>query len=195
MNESDRSPEDSTQFFGGAPTSALPVDVCELRSEVQAKYAAVATHPDDDFHFHTGRFVAARCRYDAAVDALPDRAVESFAGVANPFELRDLEPGERVVDLGSGAGMDPGAFRALADAFDARVEGIRRTQDAKARAIEQQTERAQKVFQERASPILIERFSECFLSIAATISRKRIARITIRRPLSRRGMFMPQTTR
>jgi len=42
----------------------------------------------------------------AAVDALPDFAVESFAGVGNPFELRDLQPGERIVDLGSGAGFD-----------------------------------------------------------------------------------------
>lgn len=40
------------------------------------------------------------------VDRLPDRAVESFAGVGNPFSLRRLEPGERVVDVGSGAGFD-----------------------------------------------------------------------------------------
>jgi ubiquinone/menaquinone biosynthesis C-methylase UbiE len=38
--------------------------------------------------------------------ALPDRAVESFAGVANPFALRRLDRGERVVDIGSGAGLD-----------------------------------------------------------------------------------------
>ncbi|MEM7325712.1 MAG: methyltransferase domain-containing protein, partial [Actinomycetota bacterium] len=83
------------------------VDVDDLRCEVQAKYGAVATVPDGDYHFHTGRFVAERCRYDmTAIDGLPDAAVESFAGVANPFELRPLEEGERVVDLGSGAGMD-----------------------------------------------------------------------------------------
>ncbi len=83
------------------------VDADELRAEVRAKYADVAIQPTGDFHFHTGRFVADRCRYaPAEIDALPARAVESFAGVANPFELRRPERGERVVDLGAGAGLD-----------------------------------------------------------------------------------------
>lgn len=85
----------------------LLVDRDELRLDVQAKYAAVALAPNDAYHFHTGAVAAERCRYDmAAVDVLPTVAVESFAGVANPFELRQLEPGEYVVDLGSGAGFD-----------------------------------------------------------------------------------------
>jgi len=85
----------------------LPVDRAELRLEVQAKYAAVALQPTATFHFHTGRVVAERCRYDmGAIDELPDVAVESFAGVANPFELRSIESGEFVVDLGAGAGTD-----------------------------------------------------------------------------------------
>lgn len=85
----------------------LAVDIDELRHEVQVKYAAVATDPDQDFHFHTGRYIADRCGYDAdALDALPNRAIESCAGVANPFELRSLEPGEKVLDVGSGAGFD-----------------------------------------------------------------------------------------
>jgi SAM-dependent methyltransferase len=84
-----------------------PVDIDALRDEVRLKYAEVATTPGGDYHFHTGRAAAERCRYDmAAVDALPPAAVESFAGVANPFELRALRSGERVVDLGSGAGFD-----------------------------------------------------------------------------------------
>lgn len=85
----------------------LLVDPEVLREQVREKYREVATDPHRAFHFHTGRGLAARLGYhQAAVDALPDRAVESFAGVANPFSLRTLQPGERVVDVGSGAGFD-----------------------------------------------------------------------------------------
>lgn len=83
------------------------VDTEELRAQVREKYREVASDPHRSFHFHTGRPLAARLGYEAAaVDALPDRAVESFAGVGNPFSLRRPATGERVVDVGSGAGFD-----------------------------------------------------------------------------------------
>ena len=73
-------------------------------SRCSDKYRELATDPNREFHFHTGRRAAARLGYDAeAVDALPDPAVESFAGVGNPFSMRALRAGERVVDVGSGA--------------------------------------------------------------------------------------------
>ncbi len=85
----------------------LAVDVNTLREQVRDKYREVAVDPHRTFHFHTGRPLAARLGYEqAAVDALPDRAVESFAGVGNPFSLRRLQPAEQVVDVGSGAGFD-----------------------------------------------------------------------------------------
>src|SRR5262245_4472891 len=83
------------------------VDAAALREEVKSKYRDVALDPHGKFHFHTGRYLAQRLGYDDAfVQSLPDAAVESFAGVANPFVLRKLSKGERVVDAGSGAGFD-----------------------------------------------------------------------------------------
>lgn len=85
----------------------LPVDPSALREEVKNKYREVAADPDQGYHFHTGRELTKRLGYDdAVVRDLPDRAVESFAGVANPFAFRTLEPGEKVLDAGSGAGFD-----------------------------------------------------------------------------------------
>jgi len=88
-------------------TAELLPDADQLRAEVRAKYREVALDPRGEHHFHTGRRLAALLDYDPDVVAsLPERAVESFAGVGNPFSLRSLTSGERVVDIGSGAGFD-----------------------------------------------------------------------------------------
>ncbi len=102
----------------------LQVDPDVLRAQVRDKYRAVAVEPHAEFHFHTGRALAARLGYPpAAVDGLPEVAVESFAGVADPLALRTLKPGERVVDVGSGAGFD--AFVAAGQVGPAgRVVGV-----------------------------------------------------------------------
>lgn len=85
----------------------LAVDPGSLREEVKNKYRDVARDPGGEYHFHTGRGLARRLGYDqSVVDAMPDAAVESFAGVANPFSLQSLAPGEKVIDAGSGAGFD-----------------------------------------------------------------------------------------
>ena len=86
---------------------SAPVDVDTLREQVRAKYREVAANPNATHHFHTGRPLASRLGYPAAVvDGFPDEVVEAFAGVGNPFSLRHLQAGERVVDVGSGAGFD-----------------------------------------------------------------------------------------
>jgi arsenite methyltransferase len=85
----------------------IAFDAKALREEVKSKYREVATDPHGTYHFHTGRYLAQRLGYDNDfVNSLPDVAVESFAGVASPFALRTLSKGERVVDVGSGAGFD-----------------------------------------------------------------------------------------
>lgn len=87
--------------------SDLAVNVNALREEVKNKYREVAVDPHGNHHFHTGRYLAKHLGYDDGfVGSLPDVAVESFAGVANPFSLRPLAKGEHVVDVGSGAGFD-----------------------------------------------------------------------------------------
>ena|SRR2546429_7320359 len=83
------------------------VDLVELRHQVREKYAEVAAEPTAAYHFHTGRSHAIRLGYPSTpLDQLPDEACEAFAGVGNPFYWGGPEPGENVVDLGSGAGMD-----------------------------------------------------------------------------------------
>ena len=100
------------------------VDVDRLRAEVQEKYTEVVDHPDATFHFHTGRRAAANAGYrDEWFDGLPEGAVASFAGVANPFHWGLPARGERVVDVGSGAGMDS-MIAARAVGPDGRVIGV-----------------------------------------------------------------------
>src|SRR5438067_1775707 len=84
----------------------LGVDVALLKSEIKKTYASVSEEPETDFIFPTGRAWAEDLAYPHELANVPDHAVESFAGVANPFTLGRLAPGERVLDLGSGAGTD-----------------------------------------------------------------------------------------
>jgi arsenite methyltransferase len=89
------------------PVTAAHVDRDRLRAQVSAKYTAVATTPQQGFHFHTGRPLARMLGYDGAeVEALPPGTVDSFAGTGNPFALGRLRPGEVVLDIGCGAGFD-----------------------------------------------------------------------------------------
>ncbi|WIV67121.1 methyltransferase domain-containing protein [Natrialbaceae archaeon AArc-T1-2] len=83
------------------------LDTAELERQVKSMYRDVAASAEADFHFETGRDLAERLGYDPDdLDAVPDAAVDSFAGVGYYFDTLALEPGENVLDLGSGSGMD-----------------------------------------------------------------------------------------
>jgi arsenite methyltransferase len=84
----------------------VEIDVEVLKTEIKKTYASVSEEPERDFIFPTGRAWAEDLQYPAELAGVPDAAVESFAGVANPWELGRLASGERVLDLGSGAGTD-----------------------------------------------------------------------------------------
>ena len=100
------------------------VDVEQLRAAVGDIYRGVAERPDADYHFHTGRKALAHLGYPSKVtDPLPDAAADAFAGVANVFEPGLPDPGEHVIDVGSGAGADALiAARAVGD--DGAVVGV-----------------------------------------------------------------------
>jgi SAM-dependent methyltransferase len=87
-------------------TIDIDVDVELLKSEIKKTYTSVSEEPERDFIFPTGRAWAEDLGYPDELAKVPESAVESFAGVANPWTMGRLQPGERVLDLGSGAGTD-----------------------------------------------------------------------------------------
>ena len=120
-----------------APTGIPTLDTSELEQRVKRMYEEVALEPDRDFHFETGRPLAERLGYPPdQLDRIPAAAIDSFAGVGYFLDLAALAPGETVLDLGSGSGMDS-FLAALAVGDEGAVIGVDMTdaQLAKARAL------------------------------------------------------------
>lgn len=79
----------------------------EIKAAVNAKYSQVATTPDEDFNFPVGREFAESVGYPKGLlNQLPASMWESFTGAGNPQPSMDAKPGETVLDLGCGAGLD-----------------------------------------------------------------------------------------
>jgi arsenite methyltransferase len=116
-------------------TVEADIDVDRLKSGIKKTYASVSEEPGRDFIFPTGRAWAEDLSYPDELANVPESAVESFAGVANPWTMGRLAPGERVLDLGSGAGTDSLVAAQMVGA-GGRVTGIDMTEAmvAKARA-------------------------------------------------------------
>ncbi len=114
----------------------ITLDTRRLKEEVSAIYSRVASDPDGDFHFHRGTDYAVRfLGYDRQeLAALPDSATASFAGVGNPHAIDPIRPGETVLDIGCGAGMDL-LLAAWRVGPSGRATGVDMTQEMRDRAI------------------------------------------------------------
>jgi SAM-dependent methyltransferase len=185
------------------------IDVDLLKTEIKKTYASVSTEPEKDFIFPTGRPWAEDLGYPAELANVPESAVQSFAGVANPWQLGRLTLGERVLDLGSGAGTDS-LVAAQMVGPEGSVTGIDMTSEmlAKARAaaaemgaanvefIESEAERLP--FGDESFDVVISNgvidlipdkeavFSELF-RVLTPGGRIQIADVTIQNPVSEEG--------
>jgi ubiquinone/menaquinone biosynthesis C-methylase UbiE len=114
--------------------TSVPFDPKELEAKVKAMYRSVAENPHGEFHFEMGHAMAERLGYAPAdLDGVPKEAIESFAGVGYYFHLADLKPGETVLDLGSGSGMDT-FIAALKVGPSGKVFGVDMTDEQRAKA-------------------------------------------------------------
>src|SRR5213080_2599724 len=187
----------------------VEIDVQVLKSEIKKTYASVSQEPERDFIFPTGRPWAENLGYPAELANVPESAVGSFAGVANPWTLGRLAAGQRVLDLGSGAGTDS-LIASQMVGEQGHVTGIDMTPEmlAKARAaaaemgvsnvefVEAEAERLP--FPDASFDVVISNgvidlipdkdavFSEVF-RVLAPGGRFQIADVTIQKPVSEEG--------
>jgi len=120
--------------MSSAQMAVREVDTVELEHRVKAMYRAVALYPESEFHFEIGRALAERLGYDPGdLERIPAESIESFAGVGYHLVLPGLQENQRVVDLGSGSGMDT-FITAIKVGRDGTIIGIDMTEEQRKKA-------------------------------------------------------------
>lgn len=116
------------------------VNTQELEQKVKNMYRDVALHPREKYHFEMGRGLAEKLGYEPKqLDNIPQQAIDSFAGVGYFFDMAVIKEGEKVLDLGSGSGMDS-FLAALKTGTAGSVTGVDMTDEQleKARNLQQE---------------------------------------------------------
>ncbi len=112
----------------GDTVAELGLELGELRQAIRKEYEKVANQPEQGFHFHTGRPLTQILGYkEEWLEGIPESSIESFAGTGNPFSLGEIGPGERVIDIGCGAGIDS-LIAAKKVGLDGKVIGVDMTE-------------------------------------------------------------------
>ena len=112
----------------GDTVAELGLELGELRQAIRKEYEKVANQPEQGFHFHTGRPLTQILGYkEEWLEGIPESSIESFAGTGNPFSLGEIGPGERVIDIGCGAGIDS-LIAAKKVGSDGKVIGVDMTE-------------------------------------------------------------------
>lgn len=148
--------------------ASAEVDAKDLERRVKKMYKDVAEHPEVTYHFEMGRALAERLGYPADhLNRIPKESIDSFAGVGYYFDLAKIQPGETILDMGSGSGMDV-FFAANQTGKQGKVIGIDMTieQLLKSETLRQKGNYPQVKFMEG----YIERLPVDFASVDVVIS-------------------------
>jgi arsenite methyltransferase len=84
-----------------------PQDKQRINEGIKGKYVKVAISPEGLFRYPTGRTGLETLNYDTKIiQTLPEVVAAAYCGVGNPFTLGPIQPGEVILDIGCGAGVD-----------------------------------------------------------------------------------------